>query len=204
MKGISGRHAHNDECRDRIGKCLMDEGAQRVESYFERARVREETSSGGTATSSGSATVVTHAQTPKRKADDETVETDKRSKKRQTAGVAGTPVPTVHVGGPSGSGGHGHSVSIRTTEQRIVVPPEVPQDTRKCIENMEISQLEVKSEVRELQGVSLDADKRELQRLARDSADYFFRCKQVEASDALMTKLEHCSRRVEEHRSSRL
>ena len=54
----------------------MDEGAQRVERYFERAR------SGGTATSSGSATVVTHAQTPKRKADDETVETDERSKKR--------------------------------------------------------------------------------------------------------------------------
>ena len=49
---------------------LMDEGAQRVESYFERARVREETGSGGTATSSGSATVVTHAQTPKRKAED--------------------------------------------------------------------------------------------------------------------------------------
>ena len=74
-KGISGRRAHNDECRDRIGKFLMDEGAQRVESHFERARVREETGLGGTATSSGSATVVTHAQTPKRKADDETVET---------------------------------------------------------------------------------------------------------------------------------
>ena len=27
--------------------CLMDEGAQRVESYFDRARVREETSTGG-------------------------------------------------------------------------------------------------------------------------------------------------------------
>ena len=63
----------------------MDEGAQRVESYFERARVRDETGSGGTATNSGSATVVTHAQTPKRKEDDETVETDERSKKRQTA-----------------------------------------------------------------------------------------------------------------------
>ena len=144
MKGISGRHAHNDECRDRIGKLLMDEGAQRVESYFERARVREETGSGGTATSSGSATVVTNAQTPKRKACDETVEKDDRSKKRPTAGVAGTLVPTVHVGGSSGSGGHGHCVSITTTEQRIVVPPEVPQDTRKCIEDMEISQLEVK------------------------------------------------------------
>ena len=29
-----------------------------------------------------------------------------------------------------------------------MVPPEVPQDTRKCIEDMEISQFEVKSEVR--------------------------------------------------------
>ena len=34
-KGISGRHAHNDECRDRIGKLLMDEGAQRIKNYFE-------------------------------------------------------------------------------------------------------------------------------------------------------------------------
>ena len=144
----------------------MDEGAQRVESFFERARVREETSSGGTATSSGSATVVTHAQTPKRKADDETVETDERSKKRQTAGVAGIPVPTVHVGGSSGSGGHGHSVSPTPTEQRVVVPPEVPQDRRNSIEDMKISQLTVEREVREAQGVSLDTDKRELQRLA--------------------------------------
>ena len=64
---------------------------------------------------------MTHAQTPKRKADDETVETDERSKKRQTAGVSGTPVPTVHVGGSSGAG-HGHSVSITTTEQRVEVP----------------------------------------------------------------------------------
>ena len=115
-KGISGRHAHNDECRDRVGKLLMDEGAQRVETYFERARVREETGS-GTATSSDSATVVTHAQTPKRKADDETVETDERSKKRRT------------------------------------------------------------------EGVSLDTDKRELQRLARNSVEYYFRDKQVEASE---------------------
>ena len=136
-KGISGRHAHNDECPDRIGKLLMDEGAQRVESYFERARIREETGSGGTATSSGSTTVVTHAQIPKRKADE-------RSKRRQTAGAARTPVPTVHVGGSSDSGGIGHGVSITTTEQRVVVPPEVPQDTRKCIEDMEISQFEVK------------------------------------------------------------
>ena len=189
MKGISGRHAHNDECRDRIGKLLMDEGAQGVESHFERARVREETGSGGTATTSGSTTVVTHAQTAKRKADDETFETGERSKRRQTGCVAGTPVPTVHVGGSRGSGGHGHSVSITATEQRVVVPPEVSQDTRKCIEDMEISQFEVKSEVREVQGVSLDGDKRELQRLARDSADYCFRDKQVEASDALIDEV---------------
>ena len=54
---------------------------------------------------------------------------------------------------------------------------------------MEISQLRVKREVREVQGVSLDADKRELQRFARDSAEYFFRDKQVEASDALIDEV---------------
>ena len=43
--------------------------------------------------------------------------------------------------------------------------------------------------VREVQGVSLDADKRELQRLARDSADHYFREKQVEASDALIDEV---------------
>ena len=43
-KGISAKHAHNAECRNRIAKLLMDEGAQRVESYFDRTRVREETS----------------------------------------------------------------------------------------------------------------------------------------------------------------
>ena len=43
--------------------------------------------------------------------------------------------------------------------------------------------------VREVQGVSLDADKRELQRLARDSADYNFKNKQVEASDALIDEV---------------
>ena len=42
-KGISGRLAHNNECCDRIGNLLMDEGAQRIKSYLERARVREET-----------------------------------------------------------------------------------------------------------------------------------------------------------------
>ena len=114
--------------------------------------------------SSGSATVVTDAQTVKRKAE-ETVETDGRSKERQTAV---TPVPQVHVGGSSSSGEHGHSVSPIQTEQRVVVPPEVPQDERSSIEDVEISQLRVKREVREVQGVSLDADKRELQRLARE------------------------------------
>ena len=165
-KGISGRHAHNDECRDRIGKLLTDEGAQRIENHFERARVREETAPGGTATSSGSATVMTDAQTAKRKGDDETIEMDERSKKGQTAGVVGIPVPTVYVGGSSGSGGRGHSVSTTPTEQRVAVPPEVPQDTKNSIKDMEISELEVKREVGKVQGVSLDADKSELQRLA--------------------------------------
>ena len=136
----------------------MDEGAQRIENYFERTRVREEI---GSAMSSGSATVMTDAQTAKRKGNDETNEMDERSKKRQTAGVVGTLVPTVYVGGSSGSGGRGHSVSTTPTEQRVVVPPKVPQDTRNSNEDMEISQLDVKSEVREVQGVSLDADKRE-------------------------------------------
>ena len=105
-----------------------------------------------------------------------------RSRKRQTTGVIGTPVPTVHVGGSSGSGGHGHSVSITTTEQRIV-------GTRRCVEDMEVSQLDMKTEVREVQGVSFDADKREFHRLARDSADYCFRDKQVEASDTLIDEV---------------
>ena len=47
----------------------------------------------------------------------------------------------------------------------------------------------MKSEVREVQGVGLDADKRELQRLARDSADFYIRDKQVEASDALIDEV---------------
>ena len=72
--------------------------------------------------------------------------TDAQAKKRQTA-----------VGSSSSE-----------TEQREMVPPEVPQDTRSSIEDMEIGQLRMKKEVREVQGVSLDADKRELQRLARD------------------------------------
>ena len=50
----------------------MDEGAQQIESYLERARVREETSSGGAATSSGFGTDTTDSRTAKRKGDDET------------------------------------------------------------------------------------------------------------------------------------
>ena len=94
--------------------------------------------------SSGSATVVTDAQTMKRKAE-ETVETGARTKKRQTAGVARIPVPQVHVGRSSGSGGHGDTVSPTPTEQRVVVPPDVPRDKRSSIEDMEIGQLTVKT-----------------------------------------------------------
>ena len=148
-----------------------------TEHEFEKRRAQVEQ----VGCSSGSATVVTDAQTVKRKAE-ETVETDERTKKRQTAGVARTPVPAVHVGGCGGSGGHGHSVRPTQTEQRVVVPPEVPQDKRSSIEDMEIGQLRVTKEVKEVQGVSLDADKRELQRLARDSAEFYFRDEQVEAS----------------------
>ena len=69
------------------------------------------------------------------------------------------------------------------------MPPEVPQDKRSSIEDIEIGHLRVTTEVREVQGVSLDADKRELQRLARDCAEYYFRDKQVEASDALIDEV---------------
>ena len=96
----SVKHAHNHECRNRIEKLLTHEGAQRVESHFDRTRVRGETSTGGPVLSSGSTAVVTDAQTVKRHAE-ETAETDARTKKRQTAG---TPVPQVHVGGSSSSG----------------------------------------------------------------------------------------------------
>ena len=34
-RGVSVKHANNDECRNRIAKLLMDEGAQRVESSFD-------------------------------------------------------------------------------------------------------------------------------------------------------------------------
>ena len=97
--------------------------------------------------SSGSATVVTDAQTVKRNAE-ETVETDARTKKRQTAV---TPVPQVHVGRSS--------KQFRVCcGQRVVVPPEVPQDSRSSIEDMEIGQLRLEIEVTEVQGVSLDAE----------------------------------------------
>ena len=36
--------------------------------------------------------------------------------------------------------------SARGTEQRVVAPPEVPQDTRNSIEDMEVSQLKVNRE----------------------------------------------------------
>ena len=114
---------------------------------------------------------------------------DERSKKRQTTGVIGTPVPTVHIGGSSDSGRHGQIVSITTTEQRIVVPPEVSQDTRRCIEDMEISQLEMKSEISEVQRLSFHADKQELQILLKNSVDSHFRDKQVKASDALIDEV---------------
>ena len=51
------------------------------------------------------------------------------------------------------------AVSPAQTQQRIVVPPEVPHDTRisiEDIEDMEIDQLREKRETREVQGVSLD------------------------------------------------
>ena len=111
---------------------------------FDRARVREETSTGGAVSSSGAATAVTDAQTVKRKAE-ETVENDAQAKKRQTAV---TPVPQVHVGASSSSRSE--------TVQRVVVPSQVPQDTRSSTEDMEIGQLRMKREVREVQGVSLD------------------------------------------------
>ena len=130
----------------------------------------EEIPPGGAFLNSGSATVVT----------------DARTRKRQTAV---TTVPQVHVGGSSSSGSA--VASSTQTEQRVVVPPEVPQDTRSSIKHMGIGQLRVKREVREVQGASLDADKREFQRLARDSAEHYFRDKQVDASDAL-TRMERC------------
>ena len=95
---------------------------------------------------------MTHAQTPKRKADDETV--------KKKVGGAGIPM---HVGGSFGSKGHGH---------------------------MSVPRRQIKAKYRKrghkVQEVSLDTNKRELQELARNSAEYYFRDKQVEASDALI------------------
>ena len=62
-------------------------------------------------------------------------------KKIQTADAA---MPPVQVGGSSGSGSA--AVSPVPTEQRVVVPPEVPQDTENSTEDMEISQLKAKRE----------------------------------------------------------
>ena len=119
---------------------------------------------------------------------EETVETEAQAKKRQTAA---TPVPTVRVGGSGSSGAeHSHSHSSMQTEQRVVVPSEVAQDTGAPLNTWRLtSQLRMKREVREVQGVSLDADERELQRLARDSAEYNFRDKQVEVSDDLIDEV---------------
>ena len=54
---------------------------------------------------------------------------------------------------------------------------------------MEIGQLRELRTVKEVQGVSLDADKRELQELTKDSTEYYFRNKQVEASEALIDEV---------------
>ena len=79
--------------------------------------------------------------------------------------------------------------SVPCRQQRVVVPPEVPQDMRNSVEDMEISQLQVKRKVRKVQGVSLDTDKRELQRWARNSVEYSVRDKLVEAIDALINEV---------------
>ena len=72
-KGISGRHAHNDEC-SRSNRKVVD--GMKVHSESKTTSREHEfekrPGSGGTATSSGSATVMTDAQTAKRKGDDET------------------------------------------------------------------------------------------------------------------------------------
>ena len=63
--------------------------------------------------------------------------------------------------------------------------PEVPKDTRSSVEETEIGELkEKKGQKGALR--EFDAGKRELQRLAGDSAEYYFRDKQVEANDALI------------------
>ena len=62
----------------------------------------------------------------------------------------------------------------------------------------------VERTVSKVQGVSLDTNKRELQRLARNSVEYHFRDWQVEASDALIDEVGALLTESEEHRSSRL
>ena len=54
------------------------------------------------------------------------------------------PCLVCNTGGSNGSGSA--AVSPVPTEQRVVVPPEVPQDTRNSTEDMEISQLKAKRE----------------------------------------------------------
>ena len=103
-----------------------------------------------------------------------------------------TPVSQVHVGGSSCSGVV-RSHSPTQTDQRVAVPPEVPQDMRSSIEDMEIGQLRAKREVREVQGVSLDADRRELQRLARDSAPSTISgTSKYKRATLRLTRLERC------------
>ena len=117
MKGISAKHPHSEECRNRIAKLMMDEGDQRVESFFDRARVRAESSTSAAASSSKSGAVVANAQTPKRKADG-TVETDAQLAKKQ---ATDTPMPTVIVGGSSSS--TSAAVGPVTKGQRVVMKP---------------------------------------------------------------------------------
>ena len=57
------------------------------------------------------------------------------------------------------------------------------------MEDMEIGQLTVKREVREVQGVNFDADKRKLQSLVRDIVENNFRDKQVKMSDAVIDEV---------------
>ena len=126
------------------------------------------------------------SQSAKRKSD-ETVAMDAQTKKRQTAETAVSFPTVVQIGGSSTSGSS--SADPEQTEPRVVVPPEVPQDARSSIVDMELGQLKPTSRVKKVQGVSLDADRRELQKLAIDNAEYYFRDKQVEASDSLIDEV---------------
>ena len=115
--------------------------------------------------SPGSTTVVMdESQSAKRKSDAQT-------KKRQTAETAVSFPTPVQVAGSSSSGSS--SANPEQTEPRVVVPPEVPQDARSSIVDMEIGQLTLTSRVKKVQGVSLDADKRELRKLARNNAEHY-------------------------------